>query len=97
LKSERSLRLDDSPDEPISNQPRPSQVVQAVELWETILDSSPATHAEVFQLKRQGLPLAEIARKTGMHESSVRRIIYELAKRLAEERSKPGRALGATR
>jgi RNA polymerase sigma-70 factor (ECF subfamily) len=95
LKSERPFAAGDSPPEPVSNQPRPSQVVQAVELWETILDSSPASHAEVFQLKRQGLPLAEIASRTGMHQSSVRRIIYELAKRLAEERSKPGRALNA--
>jgi RNA polymerase sigma-70 factor (ECF subfamily) len=97
LKSERPLPPVESPGQPVSDQPRPSQVVQAVELWETILDSSPPTHAEVFQLKRQGLPLAEIASRTGMHPSSVRRIIYELAKRLAEERSKPGRALGASR
>jgi RNA polymerase sigma factor (sigma-70 family) len=97
LKAERSLSR--SPEEPaslaVSNQPRPSQVVQAVELWESILDSSPPSHAEVFRLKRQGFPLAEIASRTGLHESSVRRIIYELARRLAEERSKPGRTLGA--
>jgi RNA polymerase sigma-70 factor (ECF subfamily) len=97
LKAERPLSAVESPSEPVSSQPRPSQIVQAVELWETILDSSPPTHAEVFQLKRQGLPLAEIARRTEMHESSVRRIIYELAKRLAEERSKPGRLPGTTR
>ncbi len=97
LKAERPLAAAESAAIPESNQPRPSQVAQAVELWETILDSSPPSHAEVFQLKRQGLPLAEIASRTGLHESSVRRIIYELARRLAEERSRPARTPGAAR
>jgi DNA-binding IclR family transcriptional regulator len=34
----------------------------------------------------QGVPLAEIADRTGLHQSSVRRILYELAKRLAAAR-----------
>ena len=34
-------------------------------------------------MKRQGLPLAEIAGTTGLHEGSVRRILYDLARRLA--------------
>ena len=86
LQAERPLPTDESPWQPESNQPRPSQEVQAVELWDSILSGSPPTHAEVFKLKRQGLPLSEIADKTGLHPSSVRRIIYDLAKRLAEER-----------
>ena len=73
----------DSPALPECDQPRPSQIVQAVELWETILDFCPPTHREILRLKREGLPLAEIASRTGLHEGSVRRIIYELAKRLA--------------
>jgi DNA-binding IclR family transcriptional regulator len=36
-------------------------------------------------MKRQGCSLAEIAAKTGFHESSVRRILYDLARRLARE------------
>src|SRR3954453_2325731 len=75
-------------------QPRPSQVVQADELWETLVDLCPPTHLEVLRLKRQGLPLAEIAARTGLHESSVRRSLYELARRLAAEKTQPG---GATR
>ena len=31
------------------------------------------------------MPLAEIAERTGLHESSVRRILYDLAKRLAAD------------
>ncbi len=66
-----------------TGQPRPSQVVQADELWETLTELCPPAHRGLLELKRQGLPLAEIAARTGLHESSVRRILYELAKRLA--------------
>ena len=37
-------------------------------------------------LKSKGLKLAEIASRTGLHESSVRRILYNLARQYAEER-----------
>ena len=45
-------------------------------------ECSPA-HREILVLKCQGLPNAEIARRIGMHEGSIRRILYELARRLA--------------
>ena len=63
--------------------PRPSQVAQAEELWEQMLALCPEGHRDVLRLKREGLPLAEIARRTGLHPSSVRRILYDLARRLA--------------
>ena len=66
-----------------SDQPRPSQVVQADELWSDLLEMCPPSHREVLELKRQGLPLAEIAGRTGLHEGSVRRLLYDLAKRVA--------------
>ena len=91
IRLERPMPGLDAPGLPHCDQPRPSQVVQADELWETILDFCPPTHREILRLKREGLPLAEIAARTGLHEGSVRRIIYELAKRLAVERSGPGR------
>ena len=50
------------------------------------MDLCPPAHREMLELKRQGIPLAEIAERTGLHESSVRRILYELAKRLAATR-----------
>jgi RNA polymerase sigma factor (sigma-70 family) len=92
LEREHPLPGDESTALPASNQPRPSQVVQADELWETLVDLCPPTHLEILRLKRQGLPLAEIAARTGLHESSVRRILYELARRLAAEKTQPGRA-----
>jgi DNA-binding CsgD family transcriptional regulator len=45
-------------------------------------ECSPA-HREILILKRQGLPNSEIAVRIGLHEGSIRRILYELARRLA--------------
>ncbi|MFL5245975.1 MAG: RNA polymerase sigma factor [Gemmataceae bacterium] len=64
---------------------RPSQVVQADELWQRMLRLCPPAHHELLRLKRQGCSLAEIAQRTNLHASSVRRILYELARRFAEE------------
>jgi RNA polymerase sigma-70 factor (ECF subfamily) len=94
LRRERPMPGTESPAIPASGQPRPSQVVQADELWETILGHCPPTHREILRLKRQGLTLTEIGTRTGLHEGSVRRILYELAKRLAAQRSKPDHPSG---
>jgi RNA polymerase sigma-70 factor (ECF subfamily) len=66
--------------------PRPSQVAQAEDLWQKLLGLCPEGHREVLRLKRRGLSLDEIARRTGLHPSSVRRILYDLARRLADQR-----------
>jgi RNA polymerase sigma-70 factor (ECF subfamily) len=70
-------------DLPAVHQPRPSEVVQADELWGRMLELSPPEHHELLRLRREGLPLAEIAARTGLHEGSVRRSIRQLARRLA--------------
>jgi RNA polymerase sigma-70 factor (ECF subfamily) len=67
-----------------SDAPRPSQVAEAEELWRTLREMCPPSHIDVLELKRQGLSPAEIAGRTGLHEGSVRRILYDLAKRLAD-------------
>jgi RNA polymerase sigma-70 factor (ECF subfamily) len=66
-----------------SDQPRPSEFAQANELWETMLALCPPEHHELLRLKRQGLPLAAIAARTGLHADSVRRIIRKLARQLS--------------
>jgi len=66
-----------------SADPRPSEVVQGQELWEQMLAHCPPAHRELLRMRRQGLPLAEIAARSGLHEGSVRRIFYDLARRLA--------------
>jgi RNA polymerase sigma-70 factor (ECF subfamily) len=67
-------------------QPRPSQVAVADDLWERILAQSQPAHRELLELKRQGLSVAEIARRTGFHEDSIHRILRNLAGRLAVHR-----------
>jgi|SRR5579864_778303 len=88
LEHEQPIFEDNSPAWLASGQPRPSQVAQAEELWATLMDLCPPAHRQILELKGQGIPLAEIADRTGLHESSVRRILYELAKRLAAARQR---------
>jgi|SRR5579864_1141435 len=88
LEREQPWPEDESPARVPSAQPAPSQVAQANELWERIMHLCPATHRQVLELKRQGLALGEIATRTGLHEGSVRRILYELARRLAVARTR---------
>jgi RNA polymerase sigma factor (sigma-70 family) len=68
---------------PERREPRPSEVVQATELWETMLAECPPEHHELLRLRRLGLTLVEIASRLGMHEGSVRRILRRLARQLA--------------
>lgn len=63
--------------------PRPSEVAEANDLWERMLHLCPDAHRPLLLLKRQGCSLDDIAARTGYHPSSVRRIFYDLARRLA--------------
>jgi RNA polymerase sigma-70 factor (ECF subfamily) len=83
LDHEQSLNTDEPAAATQSLEPRPSQVVRAEELWETMVGLCPPQHRQILDLKRQGLSLVEIANQTGLHEGSVRRILYDLARRLA--------------
>jgi RNA polymerase sigma factor (sigma-70 family) len=67
----------------VATDPRPSEVAQAKELWGQLLALCPANHQQLLRLKRDGYSLEEIAQRTGLHPSSVRRILYDLARRLA--------------
>lgn len=86
MRLEQPFTGGEPPGLPPSDQPRPSEIAQADELWELLMDLCPPAHRELLGLKRQGYPLAEIAARTGLHESSVRRILYDLARRLAAVR-----------
>jgi RNA polymerase sigma-70 factor (ECF subfamily) len=61
----------------------PSEFAQADELWERMLELCPPEHRQVLHLRRQGVPVKEIGRQTGLHPGSVRRILADLKKRLA--------------
>jgi RNA polymerase sigma factor (sigma-70 family) len=62
---------------------RVSENFHADELWRQMLEVCPPAHYELLQLKRQGASLAEIAERTHLHQSSVRRILYDIARRIA--------------
>ena|SRR5947208_1350440 len=74
---------------PSSPEPRPSEVVQADDLWRQMLALCSPAHHELLRLKREGISLDEIAMRIGMHKSSVRRVLYDLARRLAEADNAP--------
>lgn len=68
---------------PEGRAPRASQVAEANDLWARMLDLCPPDHRAVLLLRREGLPLTEIAARTGLHEGSVRRILRRLSRELA--------------
>jgi RNA polymerase sigma-70 factor (ECF subfamily) len=86
LERQRSLGPTDLAEVAMSTDERPSEVAEADELWQQMLTLCPPAHRQLLELKRQGCSLAEIAEQTGLHESSVRRILYDLARRLAAQR-----------
>jgi RNA polymerase sigma-70 factor (ECF subfamily) len=83
LAAEQPLSETSPPGAAAAVQPRPSEVAQANELWANMLAVCPPEHHNVLRLKRQGLPLAVIAAHTGLHQDSVRRILRQVARRLA--------------
>jgi len=72
-----------------STQPRPSEIVRANDLWERLLALCPPEHHDLLRLKRDGLSAVDIAARVGLHEDSVRRILRELAQKLALQESRP--------
>jgi RNA polymerase sigma factor (sigma-70 family) len=66
-----------------ASDPRPSEIAQANDLWDQMLNLCSKDHRRLLELKRQGCSLEEISRQTGYHPSSVRRIFYDVAHRLA--------------
>jgi len=83
---EHELLLADVPSEslPPSPRPDPGDVAQANELWDRLMALCPPEHHAVLRLKREGASAADIAAATGLHEGSVRRVLRQLASRLAE-------------
>jgi RNA polymerase sigma factor (sigma-70 family) len=95
LEHEQALGQIPSEELPHAHQPRPSEIAQGNELWKQMWDQCPPAHREILVLRRQGFLLAEIAARTGLHEGSIRRILYDLARRLAVGRKTTSQAAGA--
>jgi RNA polymerase sigma-70 factor (ECF subfamily) len=67
----------------VADEPHPSEVAQADDLWQRMLRLCPPEHHVVLHLRREGLSSGEIAARTGLHEGSVRRVLRRLARTLA--------------
>jgi RNA polymerase sigma factor (sigma-70 family) len=85
LRHEQPLQADDV-DGLTAPDARPSQNAEAEETWRRIQALCSPGQAAVVQLRRQGLTIDEIGERTGFHPSSVRRILYDLARQLGLER-----------
>jgi RNA polymerase sigma-70 factor (ECF subfamily) len=85
LALDREHSLEETPSKSLGDtaQARPSQEAQGREFWERILSACPPAHHDVVRLRMHGHRMRDIAERTGMHEGSVRRILYELARRLS--------------
>jgi RNA polymerase sigma-70 factor (ECF subfamily) len=89
LERERPLVEGEGDLGPASPGPRPSEVAKADDLWDKLLALCPPEHHDILHLKRQGLEAPEIAARTGLHEDSVRRLLRQLARRLALQSPAP--------
>jgi RNA polymerase sigma-70 factor (ECF subfamily) len=83
LQRERPLAGIESTDFAKAPQPTPSDILQADDLWEQMLALCPPGHHELLKLKREGIPVPEIAARTGLHPGSIRRILRDLARKIA--------------
>jgi RNA polymerase sigma factor (sigma-70 family) len=86
IEKERALVDTSAQRLPTDHEPRPSEIAQGNELWSKMLEQCTPAHREILTLKRQGLLLGEIAARTGFHEGSIRRILYDLARRMSVSR-----------
>jgi RNA polymerase sigma factor (sigma-70 family) len=59
-------------------QPTPSEAVAVKEFWEYLLEDQPSHFRRILHMRRIGLPYEEIARRTGLAEKTVIRIIEKL-------------------
>jgi RNA polymerase sigma factor (sigma-70 family) len=63
--------------------PRPSEQVRAAAAWDTLLAACPPEHRSIVYLRRDGHSCEEIGERTGLHPGSIRRILRQLARRVA--------------
>src|SRR5262249_19983951 len=97
LEQEQALSQTAAEALPPTQQPPPSAIAPADERWKRTWEQRPPAPREILVLRRQGRLLSEIAARTGLHEGSIRRILYDLARRLALPRrtnAAPGSTAG---
>lgn len=75
-------------EETAADGPRPSELVQADDVWQQLLAMCSDEHKTIVELKARGVSLDDIAAQTSYHKSSVRRILYDLSRKLESTRPK---------
>jgi RNA polymerase sigma factor (sigma-70 family) len=82
---EREQRLEGThtSEMPACAEPGAPEVLEAEELWEEMLRLCAPEHQELLKLKRQGVSMDEMVARTGLHPGSIRRILRNLARKLA--------------
>jgi RNA polymerase sigma factor (sigma-70 family) len=70
-------------------EPRPSEHVRAAAAWDALLAACPPEHRPILHLRRLGYSCEEIGAETGLHPGSVRRVLRNLARKVAFDPS-PG-------
>jgi RNA polymerase sigma factor (sigma-70 family) len=83
FEKEQRLTATHTSEMPSAPEPQAAEVLQAEELWDRMLALCPSEHQELLRLKRQGLSMAELVERTGLHPGSIRRILRNLARDLA--------------
>ena len=84
IEQERPLDPAAAEDLPKATSLAPARLPRSDELWKRMLEECTPAHREILILKRQGLPNDRDRPPDGLHEGSIRRILYELARRLAD-------------
>jgi len=87
LGRERPLAVVDPAQLRTSPADRPTEIVKAGELMERLMNLCPPSHRELLRLRAMGLPVSEIAARTGFHEGSIRRIFNDLKRRFDAEQA----------
>lgn len=83
VEREQSLHGDELRQLQRASLPEPGEEAAANDLWEHMLALSAPAHRELLRLRRDGMPIADIAARSGLHEDSIRRILRDLVRRVA--------------
>lgn len=79
----REERIAELAGEVTGTEPRPSEQLRAASAWETLLAACPGEYQQVLELRRMGHTCEEIGNRIGLHPGSVRRLLRQLACRIA--------------
>jgi RNA polymerase sigma factor (sigma-70 family) len=84
LRREQPVISEDENHSPGSNCPRPSQIAQARELWNSLIAGESEQNQGIVKLRLAGMTYEEIGSQLGINERTARRVIDRLSKEADE-------------